>query len=141
MTDYRSKSWWLESLPEAIEPNPQLTTEDSADVVIIGGGYTGLSTGYHLKQINPGLDMAPAIGYLGEDKKAIFSLGCIGHGVSMTTLNGRTIAELICGRQTSRTEMFFVGRKVFPWPPELISFGTAHAIRGFMKLEDRLYYK
>ncbi|MDO9110235.1 MAG: FAD-binding oxidoreductase [Desulfatirhabdiaceae bacterium] len=87
------------------------------------------------------IDMAPAIGYLGEDRKAIFSLGCVGHGVSMTTLNGRTIAELICGRQTSRTEMFFVGRKIFPWPPELISFGTAQAIRGFMKLEDRLYYK
>jgi glycine/D-amino acid oxidase-like deaminating enzyme len=87
------------------------------------------------------LDMAPAIGYLGEDKKAIFSLGCIGHGVSMTTLNGRTVAELICGLKTSRTEMFFVGRKIIPWPAESISFGTAHAIRGFMKLEDRLYYK
>jgi glycine/D-amino acid oxidase-like deaminating enzyme len=87
------------------------------------------------------LDMAPAIGYLGEDKKAIFSMGCIGHGVSMTTLNGRTVAELICGRKTPRTEMFFVGRKIFPWPAETIAFGTAHAIRGFMKLEDRLYYK
>jgi glycine/D-amino acid oxidase-like deaminating enzyme len=87
------------------------------------------------------LDMAPAIGFIGEDRKAIFSMGCIGHGVSMTTLNGRTIAELICGRNTSRTEMFFVGRKICPWPPELISFGVAHAIRGFMKLEDRLIYK
>ncbi len=87
------------------------------------------------------LDMAPVIGYLGKDKKVIFSLGCIGHGVSMTTMNGRTIAELICDRETARTEMFFVGRKTIPWPPELISYGAAHAIRGFMKLEDRLYYK
>ncbi len=87
------------------------------------------------------LDMAPVIGYLGKDRKAIFSLGCIGHGVSMTFMNGRTIAELICGRQTARTEMFFVGRKTFPWPPDLISYGAAHAIRGFMKMEDRLIYK
>ena len=35
------------------------------------------------------------IGYLGKDKKAIFSMGCIGHGVSLTTMNGRTIAESI----------------------------------------------
>lgn len=87
------------------------------------------------------LDMAPAIGYLGNDRRAIFSLGCIGHGVSMTTMNGKTIAELICGHQTSRTKMFFVGRKTIPWPPDMITYGVAHAIRGFMKLEDRLYYK
>ncbi len=86
-------------------------------------------------------DMTPVIGYLGNDKKAIFSMGCIGHGVSLTTYNGRTIAELITGRQTERTEMFFVGRKVFPWPPDLITYGLGHAVRGFMKLEDRLYYK
>lgn len=86
-------------------------------------------------------DMAPVIGYLGEHKNVIFSMGCIGHGVSMTTMNGRTIAELIIGQQTPRTEMFFVGRKTFPWPPDLITYGTSHAIRGFMKLEDMLYYK
>ena len=86
------------------------------------------------------VDMAPVIGYLGDDKKAIFSLGCIGHGVSLTTYNGRTIAEMIAGQDSSRKEMFFVGRKTFPWPPDPVTYGAAHAIRGFMKLEDRLYY-
>ncbi len=87
------------------------------------------------------LDMAPVIGFLGNDRKAIFSLGCIGHGVSMTTYNGRTIAEMICGEKTSRTDMFFVGRKTFPWPSDLLTYGISHAIRGFMRIEDRLYYK
>lgn len=86
------------------------------------------------------VDLAPVIGYLGEGRDAIFSLGCIGHGVSMTTLNGRTIAELIAGRQTERTRMFFVGRKTIPWPPGPVTYGLAHALRGFLKLEDRLYY-
>ncbi len=85
-------------------------------------------------------DAAPVIGYLGGDRRAVFSLGCIGHGVSMTTMNGRTIAELLTGRQTDRTRMFFVGRKVLPWPPEPVSYGVARAVRGFMRLEDRLYY-
>lgn len=87
------------------------------------------------------VDMAPVIGYLGNDKKCIFSMGCIGHGVSMTTTNGRAVAELIAGLRTPRTEMFFVGRKTFSWPPDLFSYGLSHAIRGFMKMEDRLYYK
>jgi glycine/D-amino acid oxidase-like deaminating enzyme len=86
-------------------------------------------------------DMAPAIGWLGQDKRAVFALGCIGHGVSLTTYNGLTIAELICGHRTERTEMFFVGRKTIPWPPEPITYAGAHAIRAFMRLEDRLYYK
>ena len=87
------------------------------------------------------LDMAPVIGYLGQDKKALFSLGCIGHGVSMTTTNGRAIAELICGQPSERTELFFIGRRVIPWPPEPLTHGLVHAIRGFMKLEDRFLYK
>jgi len=86
-------------------------------------------------------DMSPVIGYLGNDKKAVFSMGCIGHGVSLTTMNGRTIAELITGQETERTDMFFVGRKVFPWPPDLVTYGLGQAIRGFMKLEDFVYYK
>jgi len=87
------------------------------------------------------LDMAPVIGYLGEDKKALFSMGCIGHGVSMTTTNGRAMAELICGQPSERTELFFVGRKVIPWPPEPLTHGLVHTIRGFMKLEDYFIYK
>jgi glycine/D-amino acid oxidase-like deaminating enzyme len=87
------------------------------------------------------LDMAPVVGYLGQDKKALFSMGCIGHGVSMTTTNGRAIAELVCGRQTERTELFFIGRRTVPWPPEPFTHGLVHAIRGFMKLEDRFIYK
>ncbi len=86
-------------------------------------------------------DMAPVIGFLGEDRRALFSVGCIGHGVSMTHLNGLTMAELICGKKTERTEMFFVGRKVIPWPPEPIRFAVGHLIRGYMRLEDRLLYK
>ena len=87
------------------------------------------------------LDMAPVIGYIGQDKKALFSMGCIGHGVSMTTTNGRAIAELICGQPSERTELFFIGRRVIPWPPEPLTHGLVHAIRGFMKLEDRFLYK
>ena len=84
------------------------------------------------------LDMAPAIGFLG-DERAIFSLGCVGHGVSMTHLNGCTLADLALERQTDLTDVWFVNRKMIPWPPEPFRMGASQLIRGYLRLEDSLY--
>ncbi len=84
------------------------------------------------------IDMAPAIGFAG-DRRAIFSLGCVGHGVSMTHLNGRTIADLLLEKDTDLTRVWFVGRRTLPWPPEPLRFAASHAIRGYMRLEDWAY--
>jgi glycine/D-amino acid oxidase-like deaminating enzyme len=84
------------------------------------------------------LQMAPAIGYLG-DKRAIYSLGCVGHGVSMTHLNGRTLADLALERKTDLTDVWFVNRSVIPWPPEPIRMAASQLIRGYLRLEDRIF--
>jgi glycine/D-amino acid oxidase-like deaminating enzyme len=84
------------------------------------------------------LDMAPAIGYAG-DKNVVYSLGTVGHGVSMTQLNGRTVADLILERRTDLTDVFFVNRRTIPWPPEPLRNLTTRAILGYMHWEDRIY--
>jgi glycine/D-amino acid oxidase-like deaminating enzyme len=84
------------------------------------------------------LQMAPAIGYLG-DERAIYSLGCVGHGVSMTHLNGRTLADLAMERKTDLTEVWFVNRHMIPWPPEPIRMAASQVIRGYLRLEDRIF--
>ena len=84
------------------------------------------------------LDMAPAIGYAG-DKNVVYSLGTVGHGVSMTQLNGRTVADLILERRTDLTDVFFVNRRTIPWPPEPLRNLTIKAILGYMHWEDRIY--
>jgi glycine/D-amino acid oxidase-like deaminating enzyme len=84
------------------------------------------------------LDMAPAIGY-GGDKQIIYSLGCVGHGVSMTHLNGRTLADLALDRRTDLTDVFFVNRRTIPWPPQPLRHLTVKAILGYMHAEDRFY--
>lgn len=84
------------------------------------------------------VDLAPALGYVG-DKNALYSLGCIGHGVSLTHMNGLTLAELFLEKKTERTSMFFVNRYTIPWPPEPIRFIVSHIIKGAMKLQDRIY--
>ncbi|MCC9195419.1 FAD-dependent oxidoreductase [Arthrobacter sp. zg-Y820] len=50
-------SFWhaAEGLPQ---PRPALAGDSTADVVIVGAGYTGLWTAYYLKQAQPGLDIA-----------------------------------------------------------------------------------
>jgi glycine/D-amino acid oxidase-like deaminating enzyme len=84
------------------------------------------------------LDMAPAIGYVG-DKNVVYSLGTVGHGVSMTQLNGRTVADLILEHKTDLTDVFFVNRRTIPWPPEPLRNLTIKAILGYMHWEDRIY--
>jgi len=84
------------------------------------------------------LDMAPAIGYAG-DKNVVYSLGAVGHGVSMTHLNGRTVADLILERKTDLTDVFFVNRRTLPWPPEPLRYLAGKAILGYMHWEDRQY--
>ncbi len=82
------------------------------------------------------LDLAPALGYLGN-KDTVYSLGCVGHGVSLTHLNGKTLADLVLERKTDLTEVFFVNRRTIPWPPEPFRYLAGQAVRGFMKWEDR----
>ena len=43
------------------------------------------------------LDLTPALGYIGGDRSAVYALGCIGHGVSMSYLNGEVLTELLLG--------------------------------------------
>ena len=84
------------------------------------------------------LQMAPAIGYLG-DERAMYSRGCVGHGVSMTHLNGRTLADLALERKTDLTEVWFVNRQMISWPPEPIRIAASQVIRGYLRLEDRIF--
>jgi glycine/D-amino acid oxidase-like deaminating enzyme len=83
------------------------------------------------------VDMAPAIGHVG-DERAIYSLGCVGHGVSLAQLNGRTIADVLLEKESELTGVWFVGRRALPWPPEPFRFVMSHAIRGYLRIEDAI---
>ena len=83
-------------------------------------------------------DMNPVIGHIGSDKKAIFSIGSNGRGLSLAILNGKTIAELICNQDTINTGSFVVGRKFMSWPMEPFKFVMSNALLSFMKYQDKL---
>jgi glycine/D-amino acid oxidase-like deaminating enzyme len=56
-TVHTPRGYWLEQAGRA-EPAPPLSGNRSADVVIVGGGYTGLWTAWQLKQLEPGAAVA-----------------------------------------------------------------------------------
>jgi hypothetical protein len=57
----------------------------------------------------------------------------------MTHLNGCTLADLALERKTVLTEVWFINRRMIPWPPEPIRLAASLAIRGYLQLEDRIY--
>ena len=84
------------------------------------------------------LDLFPAMGYVG-DKNMIYSLGLVGHGVSLSQLNGQTLADLTLEQDTELTREFFVNRRTIPVPPEPFRRMSFQAIVSFMRWEDRKY--
>lgn len=82
------------------------------------------------------LDMAPAMGYAGRDKRLMYWLGCVGHGVAQTIMNGVILRDLALERQSEWTDLFFVNRHTLNWPGEPIFTPMARAIRGAMRWDD-----
>jgi glycine/D-amino acid oxidase-like deaminating enzyme len=55
--NWRTISLWMEGVEAPLTPRPALTTDITADIAIIGAGYTGLWTAYYLKTHAPDLNI------------------------------------------------------------------------------------
>jgi glycine/D-amino acid oxidase-like deaminating enzyme len=82
------------------------------------------------------LDFFPAMGYLGGDRRVIYNLGCVGHGVALANMAGQILRDLVREQETELTDLFFVNRRTIPLPPEPLRFALAQGIREGMKLQD-----
>jgi glycine/D-amino acid oxidase-like deaminating enzyme len=119
--------------------NPHVFADLERDVVWFFPGLKGVKFTHRWGgPVSVPVDLAPAIGSIGSPR-ALYSLGCVGHGVSMTHLNGRTLADLLLERKTDLTDVWFVNRRMIPWPPEPLRLAASQALRGFMQVEDKLY--
>jgi glycine/D-amino acid oxidase-like deaminating enzyme len=87
------------------------------------------------------MDLTPALGYLGEDRTAVYGLGCIGHGVAMSYRNGEVLADLLTGEGAGEAtrQCPFVNRRVISWPPEPAATTAKYAIRGYLQAEDAFH--
>lgn len=77
----------------------------------------------------------PQIGTL-DGGGAVYAVGCTGHGVAMTHMNGRIIRDLVLDRKTDLTDLWFVNRPSLPLPPEPLRSIAVKAVTTAMKLDD-----
>jgi glycine/D-amino acid oxidase-like deaminating enzyme len=105
MTDpRRGASFWLETLPElATAPLP--TWRNTADVAIVGAGYTGLWTAYYLKQREPALEIC-----IYEAERAGFGASGRNGGWCMGTAWG---VDRLLGDPQTRTRGLALARALF----------------------------
>jgi glycine/D-amino acid oxidase-like deaminating enzyme len=75
-----------------------------------------------------GLDRATGLGWAG---------GYVGTGVTATNLAGRTLADLVLGRDTELTRLPWVGHRAPRWEPEPLRWLAVQGIYGAYRLADR----
>jgi glycine/D-amino acid oxidase-like deaminating enzyme len=112
MSSIQERCWWLREAmarPEfAGAPAPALRGDTDADVLIIGGGYTGLWTAWQLKQADPGLDVVlleqDECGFGPSGRNGGFINGYYDHAETLVELFGVEGARAIiaAGAQTVR---------------------------------------
>jgi len=123
----------------ALDLSPRIFADLERDLVRLFPSLRGVTFTHRWGgPVSVPVQMVPAMGYLG-DRRAVYSLGCMGHGVSLSHLNGQTVADLISERSTDLTDTWFVNRRVVPWPPEPLRFGVSQLVRGYLRLEDQLH--
>jgi len=97
----------------------------------------GIPIAYHWGgPVSIPLDFFPAIGYLGQDRRVIYSLGYMGWGVPLATMAGQILRDLVREQASKLTELPFVNRRVIPLPPEPLRFAIVQAVRIAMRAQD-----
>ncbi len=126
------------SFGEAMEAdaNPEIFASLEADLAQLfpGLGPTRISHRWG-GPVSMTVQMVPALGFLGSER-IVYSLGCSGHGLALSHMNGWTLTDLLRGERTERTEAFFVNRRVVPFPPEPFRLAVSYAVRALMRAED-----
>ena len=105
--DWQARSFWMSRRPYA--PGPRLDGDLTADVAIIGAGFTGLWTAIHLKEADPAIDVAvverDVAGYGASGRNGGFAMTMVGrnlHDLVRKTGVTRARATHLAMRQTLR---------------------------------------
>lgn len=83
---------------------------------------------------------APEIGRTGRNGRAFYALGYSGMGVSLATLSGRVLSDLVEGRDASWENLLYLHDPVAPLPPEpfrYLGFQGGYLSMRFMDFLDR----
>jgi glycine/D-amino acid oxidase-like deaminating enzyme len=81
-------------------------------------------------------DWSPAVG-LDRATGLAWAGGYVGEGVAAANLAGRTLRDLIVGRETELTRLAWVGPLARPWEPEPLRFVGVRGVWALLRAADR----
>jgi glycine/D-amino acid oxidase-like deaminating enzyme len=85
LADAERKPYWLDS-PAKPEPQPRLTGDTTADLAVVGGGFSGLWTALMAKERDPSLDVVllegRRIGWAATGRNGGFAMATLTHGIA-----------------------------------------------------------
>jgi gamma-glutamylputrescine oxidase len=73
------------------------------------------------------LDFSQSVGVMGENRNIYYGLAYAGHGINLSTLFGRIIADLYAGEGDRWKGMPFLNHRFIPLPPEPLKWITVQA--------------
>ena len=83
-------------------------------------------------------DWCPAVGVRQSGEGGLgWAGGYVGDGVATSHLAGLTLADLVLGERTSRTELAWVGHTARRWEPEPLRWIGIRSIYALYRLADR----
>jgi glycine/D-amino acid oxidase-like deaminating enzyme len=82
------------------------------------------------------LDASPSVGYTGRYRNIFYGLGYSGHGVNLTSVFGRIIADLHAGRESAWRQFPFVNARLDYVPNEPLRWLAAEAALAWYNLTD-----
>jgi glycine/D-amino acid oxidase-like deaminating enzyme len=118
VSDWQTRSFWLGR--RQYDPGPRLDGDLSTDIVILGGGFTGLWTAIHLKEAEPSIDVVileqKVVGYGASGRNGGFAMTMVGrnlHDLARKTGDRRARATHLAMRETLREVDEFVAKEGF----------------------------
>jgi gamma-glutamylputrescine oxidase len=82
------------------------------------------------------LDASPSVGSTGRHQNIFYGLGYSGHGVNLTSLFGRIIADIEAGHAASWTQYPFVNNRLYYVPNEPFRWIAAESELAWYKLTE-----
>jgi glycine/D-amino acid oxidase-like deaminating enzyme len=95
----------------------------------------GIAAGWH-GVLGVARDWLPAVG-LDRDAGLAWAGGYAGEGVAAANLAGRTLRDLVLGRDSELTRLPWVGPPGRPWEPEPLRWAGVRAVHALLAAADR----
>ena len=82
------------------------------------------------------VDFSQSVGVMGTHRNIYYGLCYVGHGINLSTLFGRIIADLYAGDGSIWKGFPFVNHNFIPLPPEPLKWVALQAARAYFTMED-----